>query len=131
MGGIGHLGIIGGRPQLPTGLDDGIKLFNSGHYWEAHEAWEGAWMPRRGTADADFFKGLVQVAAGCYHYQRRNRHGAEVKWRDGAAFLRPYLPEKEGLDLQALVASVDGLLRGLQDTDGWPDLAMPSLSAEA
>ena len=113
------------------GLSRGIKLFNEGQFWEAHEAWESAWMPRRGTADADFFKGLVQVAAGCYHYQRRNRHGAEVKWRDGAGFLRPYLPEKEGIDLRSLVGDVEGLLQRLQESGDWPDLAMPSLAAKA
>jgi ribulose-phosphate 3-epimerase len=111
------------------GLARGVELFNAGQFWEAHEAWEGAWMPRRGGADADFLKGLVQVAAGCYHYQRHNRHGAETKWRDGADFLRAYLPAREGLDLESLVSSVDGLLRGMQDPGPRADLQMPRLRA--
>jgi len=110
------------------GLSRGIELFNGGQYWEAHEAWEGAWMPRRGSADADFYKGLVQVAAGSYHYQRRNQNGALVKWRDGAGFLRGYLPAKEGLDLDALVTDVDGLVRQLEGAQGWPELPLPRLT---
>jgi len=105
-----------------------VGHFNAGQFWEAHEAWEGAWMPARGGADADFFKGLVQVAAGCYHFQRRNRHGASVKWRDGAALLEAYLPTREGLDLGRLVAAVEGLRGRLDASREWPDLEMPGLT---
>ncbi|MDQ6748308.1 MAG: ribulose-phosphate 3-epimerase [Candidatus Dormibacteraeota bacterium] len=114
----------GAEPE-GDGLSRGVVLFNNGQFWEAHEAWEGAWMPRRGSADADFFKGLVQVAAGSYHYQRHNREGALAKWRDGAGLLRPYLPVKERLDLQSLVASVDQLRSALAASESWPGLEMP------
>jgi ribulose-phosphate 3-epimerase len=109
------------------GLGRGVELFNQGQFWEAHEAWEGAWMPRRGSAEADVFKGLVQVAAGCYHYQRRNREGALGKWRDGADYLRGYLPVQQGLDLAGLVRAVDALRQGLEGSVGWPELPMPRL----
>ncbi|GAC1331110.1 MAG: hypothetical protein NVSMB17_08930 [Candidatus Dormibacteria bacterium] len=108
-------------------LGRGVALFNAGQFWEAHEAWEGAWMPARGGPDADLFKGLVQLAAGCYHYQRRNRHGALVKWRDGAALLGPYLPGRDGLDLGGLVFAIRGLRERLDATEDWPDLEMPTL----
>ena len=120
----------GASNDTADGLSRGVALFNSGQFWEAHEAWEGAWMPLRGTDDADFYKGLVQVAAGCYHYQRRNRHGAAVKWRGGAGFLRPYLPSRGGLDIAALVSDVDALLRSLDASQGWPDLTMPGLTGK-
>ncbi|MEA2683974.1 MAG: ribulose-phosphate 3-epimerase, partial [Chloroflexota bacterium] len=109
------------------GLARGVELFNAGQFWEAHEAWEGAWMPLRGSADADLYRGLVQVAAGCYHYQRRNPAGALTKWRDGAGFLRQYLPVTEGLDLESLVRDVDALRRRLE-ADGATDLEMPALA---
>ncbi|MFN2463003.1 MAG: ribulose-phosphate 3-epimerase [Candidatus Dormibacteria bacterium] len=90
-------------------LARGVELFNAGHFWEAHEAWEGAWMPVRGSDDDAFYRGLVQLAAGCYHHQRHNPAGAEGKWRDGANLLRPYLPSRSGLDLAALVTAVEEL----------------------
>jgi ribulose-phosphate 3-epimerase len=119
-------GLDGALPD-EDGLARGVELFNRGQFWEAHEAWEGAWMPRRGSDEADFFKGLVQVAAANYHYQRRNREGALLKWRDGAGFLRPYLPAREGLDLQTLVARVDELRAELERAPSWPELEMPRL----
>lgn len=50
----------------------GIDLLNRGFYWEAHEAWEAVWgAAGRAGPVADFFKGLIKLAA------------AGVKWREG------------------------------------------------
>lgn len=105
-------------------LDRGIELFNSGRYWDAHEAWEESWMPDRNGPDGGFYKGLIQIAAGCLHYGRHNRRGAVNKWRSGSGYLRPYLPVHCGVDLQLLVEAVDGFVEAM-GTSGWPQLAMP------
>ena len=49
-------------------LTEGVDLFNSGRYWDAHEVWERDWTPDRKGPDSGFYKGLIQVAAGCLHY---------------------------------------------------------------
>ena len=114
------MAIIAVRPLLA----EGVELFNSGRYWDAHEAWEREWTPDRTGSDSGFYKGLIQVAAGCLHYTRRNRRGAINKWRSGAAYLRPYVPAHRGLLLAPLVEAVDGFLAAISDGE-WPDLAMP------
>ena len=106
---------------------EGVELFNSGRYWDAHEAWEREWMPDRRGQDAGFYKGLIQVAAGCLHYTRRNRRGAINKWRSGADYLRPYLPGHKSIALAPLVEAVDGYLAAMRGND-WPDLRMPAIS---
>jgi len=116
-------------PGMTTGLDQGIELFNTGHYWEAHEAWEGDWMPDRKGPDSGFYKGLIQVAAGCLHYKRHNRRGAVNKWKSGADYLRPYLPAHRGVQLQPLVDAVDAYL-GAIGGPTWPELAMPKILQE-
>ena len=105
-------------------LQRGIELFNEGQYWEAHEAWEEAWMPDRHGADSGFYKGLIQVAAGCLHYTRHNRRGTVNKWRSGADYLRPYPPIHHRVALKPLVESVDGMLAAM-DAQDWPELALP------
>jgi len=105
----------------------GVELFNSGLYWEAHEVWEQEWMPDRKGPDAGFYKGLIQVAAGCLHYTRRNRRGAVNKWRSGAGYLRAYLPRHHGIMLAPLVASVDAFLAAMSGA-GWPELEMPRIA---
>jgi predicted metal-dependent hydrolase len=108
-------------------LDEGIELFNSGRYWDAHEAWERAWTPDRKGADAGFYKGLIQVAAGCLHYGRHNRRGAVSKWRSGADYLRPYLPSRFDIRLTPLVARIGECLSAME-TEAWPELTMPLIT---
>src|ERR1700730_8833049 len=55
-----HVGII----PMTAGRQRGIDIFNSGRYWDAHEAWELEWKPDPKGPDAGFYKGLIQVAAG-------------------------------------------------------------------
>jgi predicted metal-dependent hydrolase len=127
----------GWRPDLPPGdperfrdspgLLHGVELFNAGEFWEAHEAWEGVWMPYRREAGADFFKGLIQIAAGCHHHRRRNRNGALIKWRSGVDHLRPWLPEAHGLLLQTLVDQIEACREALELAD-WAELRMPRIS---
>ena len=111
---------------MNASLKHGIELFNRGEYWEAHEAWEEVWMPDRKGPDAAFYKGLIQIAAGCLHYGRRNRRGAVNKWRSGADYLRPYLPAHHGVRLSQLVATVDEFLTAMRPRD-WPELTMPKI----
>lgn len=108
-------------------LERGVELFNAGLYWEAHEAWEQAWIPDRRGPDRGFYKGLIQAAAGCLHYRRGNGRGAISKWRSGAAYLRPYLPRHRGLDLASLVALVEVDLAALEQAERreWPQLTLP------
>src|SRR5437868_7079022 len=110
-------------------LMEGVELFNSGRYWDAHEAWERDWTPDRTGPDSGFYKGLIQVAAGCLHYGRRNRRGAVNKWRSGASYLRPYLPTHMGIRLDPLVEAVDGFLEAMSRPQ-WPDLEMPRIVQE-
>jgi predicted metal-dependent hydrolase len=110
-------------------LMEGVELFNRGRYWDAHEVWERDWTPDRKGPDTGFYKGLIQVAAGCLHYMRHNRRGAVNKWRSGADYLRPYLPAHRGLRLAPLVGSVDGFLAAMSGGE-WPELEMPRIDQE-
>jgi uncharacterized protein len=107
---------------------NGIELFNSGRYWDAHEAWEHEWMQDRKGPESGFYKGLIQVAAGCLHYQRRNRRGAVNKWTSGAGYLRAYPPMHRGVNIGLLVEQVDAMLAAMHDA-GWPQLTMPQIQA--
>jgi predicted metal-dependent hydrolase len=111
-----------------SGPGPGVELFNRGLFWEAHEAWEEVWTIDRRGPDSGFYKGLIQVAAGCLHYRRRNRRGAVNKWRSGADYLRPYLPAHLGVDLAAIVDRVDEMRAALEADEAWPDWELPRLT---
>lgn len=109
-------------------LQRGIELFNQGRYWDAHEAWEEVWRLDRWGPDRGFYKGLIQVAAGCLHYGRRNHRGAHNKLAGGVGYLRPYLPAHHDVRLLELVSRVEELVAAI-DGDGWPEgLEMPRIA---
>jgi predicted metal-dependent hydrolase len=53
-------------------IDRGRSLFNSGRYFEAHEAWEDAWRVETGPVRLTLH-GLIQVAAGLHKATRQNQ----------------------------------------------------------
>ncbi len=63
-------------------LAEGVRRFDAGAFWHAHEVWEEAWKAD-GAANRDRWKGLIQIAAACYHLQRGNQR--PVAWLLGRA----------------------------------------------
>jgi predicted metal-dependent hydrolase len=93
-----------------------VALFNGLRYWHAHEAWETLWRAAD-EEDRDFYQGLIMVAAGLLHLQRRNARGARNKLAEGLAKLKKYEPTYRDLVLNELVARghliLDDLNEGL------------------
>ncbi len=52
----------------------GLELFNAGHFWHAHEAWEELWLHSSGDEKV-FLQGLIQLAAAYHHVQRGTYRG--------------------------------------------------------
>jgi hypothetical protein len=113
------------QPELPRGrtppldakkqhelLHRGVALFNGLRYWHAHEAWETLWRAAD-DEERDFYQGLIMVAAGLLHLQRRNPRGARNKLAEGLAKLRKYVPEHRGLVLDELVGRGELILADL------------------
>ena len=91
-----------------------IANFNGVRYWHAHEDWETLWRAAD-EKDRDFYQGLIQVAAGLLHVQRRNLRGARNKLSEGLARLRPYQPAHNGIFVNELIGESS---RILADLDG-------------
>ncbi|MDQ2934415.1 MAG: DUF309 domain-containing protein [Chloroflexota bacterium] len=94
------------EPLSPVEVDrlfrEAVALFNGARYWHAHEAWETLWRAAEDD-ERDFYQGLIQVAAGLLHLQRRNARGARNKLREGVARLQRYRPVYRGVLLDELV----------------------------
>lgn len=54
------------------GIKDGIFYFNSERFWEAHEAWEGAWKKCYGQ-EKTLVQGLILVAVSFAHSQKNDK----------------------------------------------------------
>lgn len=67
---------------------EGLRLFNAGEYFEAHEALEAAWNEEKGKV-RDLYRGILQIAVVYLHIRRGNYNGAvkvygrSQKWMKG------------------------------------------------
>jgi uncharacterized protein len=91
----------------------GVALFNGVRYWHAHEAWETLWRAAD-ERERDFYQGLIKVAAGLLHLQRRNPRGARNKLSEGVAQLRKYQPAHRGIFVNELVGRAERILDDLE-----------------
>lgn len=105
------------RPLDPVEAErlfrEGVALFNGVLYWHAHEAWETVWRAAP-DEERDFYQGLIQVAAGLLHLQRRNLRGARNKLAAGLEKLRPYEPAHMGIFVNELIGEAGRLLDDLE-----------------
>jgi hypothetical protein len=53
----------------------GVRFFNDGDFFEAHEVWEGLWLETSGP-ERRFYQGLIQAAVALYHFGNGNLRGA-------------------------------------------------------
>ncbi len=104
--------------RVRQGLDQGIREFNEGAFFEAHDTLEDTWMDVRG-GNRLFFQGLIQLSIGYYHLTCVNYRGADHLLSRGFTKLEAYLPSRCGVQLQPLLAQVQATLQGLrQMTEG-------------
>jgi uncharacterized protein len=105
------------RPRtVPVEIWRAVALFNAGLFFECHEFLEDVWRATPGP-ERDFYHGLVQAAAGCYHLEKGNVHGARTLLGKAIAKLEPYAPTHGALDLATFLA---GLRHVLSCLDGAP-----------
>jgi hypothetical protein len=84
-------------------LRRGFALFDGGLFFECHEYFEDIWRSAP-APEKGFYHGVILVAAGFYHYEKGNVHGARVKLTSGIEKLQGYLPASHGVRLDRWLA---------------------------
>jgi hypothetical protein len=96
----------------------GVDHFNAGRFFEAHEVWEEVWRSTE-PEPKELLQGLIQVAVGMVHHRDRGRPAVACRvLAKGRRRIEPHAPMALGLDLAALLDSVDGWSRWLEHRDG-------------
>ena len=98
-------------------LTKGIREFNEGFYFEAHDTLEEAWHGIRGPHRA-FFHGLIQMATGLYHLTGDNPKGARSQLTAGLRKLSPLQPEFLGVDIGGLLQEMQEILGSIGSVRG-------------
>lgn len=90
---------------MPRGFDtclaEGVALFNAGRFFEAHEAWEEAWVRESGPRRL-LLQGLILVAAGWLKRDAGNARGAWTLFSRALDRLQSLPSHCEGVDVSGL-----------------------------
>jgi predicted metal-dependent hydrolase len=81
-----------------AGFEEGIRRFNQGEFFEAHEVWEHQWRRAEG-AERVFLQGLIQAAVALCHLRRSNYRGAVSVYRKSRAHLSEFPALWMGIEL--------------------------------
>ena len=88
---------------------DGLRLFNAGEYFEAHEALEDAWNEERGNV-RELYRGILQIAVVYLHVTRRNYNGAVKVYGRSQRWLKDWPDICRGIHVENLRRNADEVL---------------------
>ncbi len=90
--------------EPPALLLRGVEEFNQGRFFECHETIEEIWLREVGPVK-NFYKGLIQIAAGLLHIGRGNYRGCVRLLETGSRYIEPYGPVCQRVDIAGLTAA--------------------------
>jgi predicted metal-dependent hydrolase len=105
-------------PATRNALAKGISEFNSWRFYDCHETLEDVWREVGSKGDegtlANFYQGIIKVAAGFHHVLRDNHHGAVNLLSDAFRLLEPFCPATLGVDVDQLLSGVRPCLNNIE-----------------
>jgi predicted metal-dependent hydrolase len=112
-------------------LQQGIELFNTGEFLRCHDYLEELIPFETGQA-AEFFHGLMELAAACYHLKQGNVFGARYLLTSAVDLLTTCRPSCQGIDVERLLAQVEHcrtLTNSLEDDEdlGFDEAYLPHI----
>jgi predicted metal-dependent hydrolase len=109
-------------------LAEGLRLYEAGQFFTAHEAWESVWL---GSPEPEktFLQGLIQVTAAFHHLQRDNRLGTVLLLQAALRRLDLYPASFGGISVAVLCGDIRERLRMLEAGEPASQLISPRIWA--
>jgi predicted metal-dependent hydrolase len=118
-------------------LAKAVREFNAWRFYDCHETLEDVWRAEPGP-DADFYQGIIKIAAGFHHLLRGNRKGVLNLLGHALTLLEPFRPAYRGVRLAKLIDETAACLqrareRGLAafDRSTIPTIDLDSAESDA
>jgi uncharacterized protein len=92
---------------------EGLRLFNEGKYFEAHEALEAAWRAETGRI-RELYQGILQAAVVYHHILRGNYAGAVKVYGRCMKWLNDWPETCRGVDVRQLRADLGHVIAEVQ-----------------
>jgi predicted metal-dependent hydrolase len=99
-------------PLHPQAVE-GIRLFNAGEYFEAHEALENAWNAEPGKV-RDLYRGILQIAVVYLHITRGNYDGAVKVYVRSQKWLKDWSDICRGIQVEELRRDAAAVLKEVE-----------------
>ncbi|MFY9680343.1 MAG: DUF309 domain-containing protein [Candidatus Sulfotelmatobacter sp.] len=94
-------------------LAEGLRLYDAGEFFTAHEAWESVWLKLPGP-EKTFLQGLIQVTAAFHHLRCDNRLGTTLLLQAALGRLDGYPEFFGGISVALLCSDIREQLRMLE-----------------
>ncbi len=92
---------------------EGLRLFNAGEYFEAHEALENAWNAERGKV-RDLYRGILQIAVVYLHITRANYNGAVKVYDRSRKWLKDWPAVCRGIEVNELRRNAETVIKEVE-----------------
>jgi hypothetical protein len=102
----------------------GIRLFNEGRFFDAHEVLEDVWRAAP-AQEKKFLQGLIQLAVAFHHYSTGNTVGACSVMKRAARNLSGYPERYLGVELSPLLQAISHCAAAL--ASGFPLPSLPRI----
>ena len=107
----------------PPAFLQAVAEFNAGAYFQCHETLEALWLADVSPV-RDFYKGIIQIAAGLYHRENGNARGCAKLLTRGTGYAERFAPHCQGVDVTGLVAMTRAVLEWCATAA--PDASLPA-----
>jgi predicted metal-dependent hydrolase len=95
-------------------LDEFIRLFNEGHFFEAHEILEELWLVSHGEQKT-FYQGLIQCAVALAHWKKDNLRGAHQVGKRSFSILERFGDTRETIRIAELISDCESFFASKED----------------
>lgn len=115
------------EPDRAVSIRAGLAHYARGEAFEAHEAWEPAWMGTDDVAERALLQGLIKLAAADVHAGRGNAPGVATNLRGALERLRLASDRAPGIvvDRGALIAAAEARLTLAEGDHPTPTIPIP------
>jgi predicted metal-dependent hydrolase len=107
-------------------LAEGLRLYDAGEFFTAHEAWEGVWLDSP-EPEKTFLQGLIQVTAAFHHLQCDNRLGTTLLLQAALGRLDRYPEFFGGISVGLLRSDIRERLRMIETGGPTSQLVSPRI----
>jgi predicted metal-dependent hydrolase len=99
---------------------DGIELFNSHEFFEAHEVWEDIWHMAYGLKH-EYYQGIIQCSVALEHYRRSNPRGVLSLFKSYTQHFVGVPSPFMGLDVKSFLQKMHNVLRPVIEANPLPE----------